>query len=92
LCRPTTQLLTVSSQIKNPITVGGRILDGFMEIYAISVIAGLAGAIGSFLQKTRPRDRRKTLTTGDRWIRAVVHRTVARILRALAAYGLKRWR
>ena len=45
----TTQLLTVSSQIKNPITVGGRILDVFMEIYA--VIAGLAGAIGSFLQK-----------------------------------------
>ena len=47
----TTQLLTVSSQIKNPITVGGRILDVFMEIYAITVIAGLAGAIGSFLQK-----------------------------------------
>jgi hypothetical protein len=47
----TTQLLTVSSQIKNPISVGGRILDVFMEIYAITVIAGLAGAIGSFLQK-----------------------------------------
>ena len=47
----TTQLLTVSSQIKNPISVGGRILDVFMEIYAIVVIASLAGAIGSFLQK-----------------------------------------
>ena len=47
----TTQLLTVSSQIKNPISVGGRILDIFMEIYAISVIATLAGAFGSFLQK-----------------------------------------
>jgi hypothetical protein len=47
----TTQLLTVSSQIKNPITVGGRILDVLMEIYAITVIAGLAGAIGGFLQK-----------------------------------------
>jgi hypothetical protein len=47
----TTQLLTVSSQIKNPISVGGRILDVFMEIYAITVIASLAGAIGSFLQK-----------------------------------------
>jgi hypothetical protein len=47
----TTQLLTVSSQIKNPISIGGRILDVFMEIYAITVIAGLAGAIGSFLQK-----------------------------------------
>jgi hypothetical protein len=47
----TTQLLTVSSSIKNPISVGGRILDVFMEIYAITVIATLAGAIGSFLQK-----------------------------------------
>jgi hypothetical protein len=47
----TTQLLTVSSQIKNPISAGGRVLDIFMEIYAITVIATLAGAIGSFLQK-----------------------------------------
>lgn len=47
----TTQLLTVSSQIKNPISAGGRILDVLMEIYAITVIATLAGAIGSFLQK-----------------------------------------
>ena len=46
-----TQLLTVSSQIKNPISVGGRILDVFMEIWAITVIAVLAGAFGSFLQK-----------------------------------------
>jgi hypothetical protein len=47
----TTQLLTVSSQIKNPISPGGRILDIFMEVYAITVIATLAGAVGSFLQK-----------------------------------------
>jgi hypothetical protein len=47
----TTQLLTVSSQIINPISVGGRLLDIFMEFYAISVIATLAGALGSFLQK-----------------------------------------
>ncbi|HEY5286738.1 MAG TPA: hypothetical protein VIJ50_06515 [Solirubrobacteraceae bacterium] len=47
----TTQLLTVSSQLKNPISTGGRILDVFMEVYAITVIATLAGAIGSFLQK-----------------------------------------
>jgi hypothetical protein len=47
----TTQMLTVSSQIINPITAGGRILDIFMEIYAITVIAMLAGAFGSFIQK-----------------------------------------
>jgi hypothetical protein len=46
-----TQLLTVSSSIKNPISASGRVLDVFMEIYAITVIATLAGAIGSFLQK-----------------------------------------
>ena len=46
-----TQLLTVSSSIKNPVTPGGRILDVFMEIYAITVVAALAGAFGSFLQK-----------------------------------------
>ena len=39
----TTQLLTVSSQIKNPISAGGRVLDVFMEIWAITVIAALAG-------------------------------------------------
>lgn len=46
-----TQLLTVSSSIKNPISAGGRVLDIFMEIYAITVIGALAGAFGSFIQK-----------------------------------------
>ena len=47
----TTQLLTVSSSIKNPNSSGGRVLDIFMEAYAIIVIATLAGALGTFLQK-----------------------------------------
>src|ERR1700735_3798570 len=47
----TTQLLTVSSQIINPLSDGGRILDIFMEVYAITVIAMLAGVFGSFLQR-----------------------------------------
>jgi hypothetical protein len=47
----TTQLLTVSSSVKNPISAGGRVLDVLMEVYAITVIATLAGAMGSFLQK-----------------------------------------
>jgi hypothetical protein len=46
-----TQLLTVSSSIKDPITFGGRALDIFMEAYAISVVATLAGATGAFIQK-----------------------------------------
>jgi hypothetical protein len=47
----TTQLLTVSSSIKDPISFGGRVLDVFMEAYAITVIAALAGAFGAFIQK-----------------------------------------
>jgi hypothetical protein len=46
-----TQLLTVSSSIQNPVTTAGRILDIAMEVYAISVVAGLAGSLGSFLIK-----------------------------------------
>jgi hypothetical protein len=46
-----TQLLTVSSQLKDPISFGGRVLDIFMEAYAITVIAALAGATGAFIQK-----------------------------------------
>jgi hypothetical protein len=44
-----TQLLTVSSYLQNPTSVPGRILDIAMEIYAITVIGGLAGALGAFL-------------------------------------------
>ena len=47
----TTQLLTVSSSIQNPISFPGRVLDVVMEIYAITVIAALAGALGAFLIK-----------------------------------------
>lgn len=56
-----TQLLTVSSQVKNPISAGGRVLDVFMEGWAITVIATLAGAMGSFLQK-----RGEEIGTGSR--------------------------
>jgi hypothetical protein len=47
----TTQLLTVSSNVQNPISFPGRVLDVVMEIYAITVIASLAGALGAFLVK-----------------------------------------
>ena len=47
----TTQLLTVSSSVQNPISFPARVLDVVMEIYAITVIASLAGALGAFLVK-----------------------------------------
>ncbi|MDQ6819223.1 MAG: hypothetical protein M3076_02600 [Actinomycetota bacterium] len=56
----TTQLLTVSSSVKNPISAGGRVLDIFMEVYAITVIATLAGAVGTFLQKRGEEIERKS--------------------------------
>ena len=46
----TVQLLTVSSQIPNPLTTGGRIVDIFLEVWAVIVVAGSAGAIASFFQ------------------------------------------
>ena len=45
------QLLTVSSQIKNPLTVGGRIVDVVLEVWAVVVVAGSAGAIAAFFQQ-----------------------------------------
>jgi hypothetical protein len=51
-----TQLLTVSSQLKNPLSAGGRVLDVFMEAYAISVVATLAGAFGAFFHKRGMED------------------------------------
>jgi hypothetical protein len=47
----TTQLLTVSSQLPNPISTGGRILDVFLQIWAISVVAALAGSFGAFFHR-----------------------------------------
>lgn len=45
----TTQLLTVSSQLPNPVSTPGRLLDVFMEIWAVTAVASLAAAFGAFL-------------------------------------------
>jgi hypothetical protein len=44
----TVQLLTVSSQIKNPLTASGRILDVFLEIWALFVVTAIAGSFAAF--------------------------------------------
>jgi voltage-gated potassium channel len=46
----TVQLLTVSSQIKNPLTVPGRLIDVALELWAVVVVAGSAGAVATFFQ------------------------------------------
>jgi hypothetical protein len=47
----TTQLLTVSSQLPNPISTPARILDVFLQAWAISVVAALAGSLGAFFHR-----------------------------------------
>ena len=53
-----TQLLTVSSQLPNPISTPARVLDVFLQAYAISVVAVLAGSFGAFFHR---RSEERTL-------------------------------
>jgi voltage-gated potassium channel len=46
----TVQLLTVSSQLRNPLTTMGRVIDVLLELWAVLVVAGAAGAIAAFFQ------------------------------------------
>jgi hypothetical protein len=46
----TVQLLTVSSQLKNPVTPAGRGVDLVLELWAVVAVAGSAGAVASFFQ------------------------------------------
>jgi hypothetical protein len=46
-----TQLLSVSSSMSNPVTPFGRVLDIGMEAYAITVVAALAGSFGAFFHR-----------------------------------------
>ncbi|MEK6228456.1 MAG: hypothetical protein AABM31_03905 [Actinomycetota bacterium] len=46
-----TQLLTVSSQLRNPISTPARVLDIFLQAYAITVVAMLAGSFGAFFHR-----------------------------------------
>jgi hypothetical protein len=44
----TVQLLTISSQLKNPLTPAGRVVDIGLEIWALGVVTALAGSFSSF--------------------------------------------
>jgi hypothetical protein len=48
----TVQLLTVSSQMSNPVTGGGRIVDIALEIWAISAVTAVAGSFASFFRSS----------------------------------------
>jgi hypothetical protein len=47
----TAQLLTVSSQMPNPVTTGGRIVDLVLELWAITAVTALAGSFGAFFHR-----------------------------------------
>jgi hypothetical protein len=44
----TVQLLTVSSQMPNPVTTGGRVVDIVLELTALCLVSGIAGVFASF--------------------------------------------
>lgn len=44
----TSQLTTLSSAMANPVTVGGKVLRLLIDIYAITVVATVAGMFGAF--------------------------------------------
>jgi hypothetical protein len=45
------QLLTVSSQMPNPVTTGGKIIDIFLELWAITAVTAVAGSFGAFFHR-----------------------------------------
>jgi hypothetical protein len=45
------QLLTVSSQMPNPVTTGGKIIDIFLEGWAITAVTAMAGSFGAFFHR-----------------------------------------
>lgn len=66
----TSQLLTASS-VASPATNGGKILELFFDIYAITVVATLAGSFGAFFHaRSKEMDRlRDELTAEERKLR-----------------------
>jgi hypothetical protein len=42
------QLLTISSQLRNPVTAAGRVVDVLLELYALIVVTSLAGTFAAF--------------------------------------------
>jgi hypothetical protein len=45
-----TQLTTISSQLPNPVTTGGRVLDVVLQVWAVTVVATLAASLASFFR------------------------------------------
>ena len=44
----TVQLLTVSSQLQNPVTAAGKVVDVALEVWALFVVSAVAGSFAAF--------------------------------------------
>ena len=56
----TVQLLTVSSQMPNPVTKGGRIVDIALELTALFLVSGIAGVFASFFLDLGAKQQKTT--------------------------------
>jgi hypothetical protein len=45
------QLLTVSSQLPNPVTPAGKVIDILLEAWAITAVTAVAGSFGAFFHR-----------------------------------------
>jgi hypothetical protein len=50
------QLTTVSSQLPNPVTTVGRVIDIVLEVWAITVAATLAASLAAFFRARHVED------------------------------------
>ncbi|HZQ65546.1 MAG TPA: hypothetical protein VFA66_10015 [Gaiellaceae bacterium] len=44
----TVQLLTISSQLRNPVTAAGRVVDVALQVWAMVVVTAAAGSFAAF--------------------------------------------
>jgi hypothetical membrane protein len=56
----TVQLLTVSSQLRNPVTTAGRVVDVALELWALFVVTAVAGSFAAFFGSERASDGGQT--------------------------------
>jgi len=59
------QLTTVSSQMPNPVTTPGRVLDIVLEVWAITVAATLAGSLAAFFRARHVEDMERETAPGS---------------------------
>ena len=66
----TVQLLTVSSQIKNPLTPAGRMVDVFLEIWALFVVTAIAAPAAARQVPTAPANSKRGIRMSSRMARS----------------------